>query len=167
MRYVVLLVPTLFTIMFMSDVHLAMAGDHSMRQPTERKYRLERVGQPMRSAWDRSPAPRAGDHHAMWQLAQRHGDVPPAAPVDSDAPLGTGVDLSSWRSLEGAGPFSSLLDPPADTSGGGAEDTLTDDRLLDARMSPASQRMRTPSPVRWYAIGEDSGEIRHFSWGIR
>ena len=44
MRHVVLLVPTLFTIMFMSDVHVAMAGDHSMRQVTRQKSRLERAG---------------------------------------------------------------------------------------------------------------------------
>ena len=56
MRHVVLLVPTLFTIIFMSDVHVAMAGDHGMRRATGQKSRLERAGQPMRSARDRSPA---------------------------------------------------------------------------------------------------------------
>ena len=159
MRHVVLLVPTLFTIMFMSDVHLAMAGDHSIRRATEQKSRLERVGQPMRSAWDRSPAPRAGDHHAMGQLAQRPGDVPPAVPVDPDAPLGTGIDLSSWRSLEEAGPFLSRLDPPADTSGGGAEDTLTEDRLLmEDEPGVAEDENAEPSAVErdWRGLGRDT-----------
>ena len=122
MRHVVLLVPTLFTIMFMSDVHLAMAGDHSMRRATGQRARLERLGQPMRSAWDRSPALRAGDHNAMGQMTQRLSDVSPAVPGDADAALGPDIDLSSWSLLEGAGPFSSLLDPPAETSRVGAED---------------------------------------------
>ena len=159
MRHVVLLVPTLFTIMFMSDVHVAMAGDHSMRQATRQKSRLERVGQPMRSAWDRSPAPRVGDHNAMEQLTHRPGDVWPSVPVDADALLGTGIDLSSWRPLEGAGPLSSLLDPPAGTSEGGAENTLTEDRLLmEDEPGVAEDESAAPSAVvrDWRGLGRDT-----------
>ena len=50
MRPVVLLVPTLFTIILMSDMYVAMAGDHIMRRATGQKSRLERAGQPMKSA---------------------------------------------------------------------------------------------------------------------
>jgi hypothetical protein len=159
MRHVVLLVPTLFTIMFMSDVHVAMAGDHSMRWATRQKSRLERLGQPMKSAWDRSPAPRAGDHYAMGQLSHRLGDVRPAVPVDAVAPLGTGIDLSSWRPLEGAGPFSSLLDPPAGTSEGRAENTLTEDHLLmEDELDVAEDESAAPSSVvrDWRGLGRDT-----------
>ena len=159
MRHVVLLVPTLFTIMFMSDVHLAMAGDHSMRRATGQRSRLERLGQPMRSAWDRSPALRAGDHNTMGQMTQRPSDVSPAMPGDADAALGTDIDLSSWRLLEGAGPFSSLLDPPAETSGVGAEDTLTEDPLLmQDEPGVVEDESAPPSVVvrDWRGLGRDT-----------
>jgi hypothetical protein len=159
MRHVVLLVPTLFTIMFMSDVHVAMAGDHSMRRATRQKSRLEGLGQPMRSAWDRSPVPRVGDHNAMGQLTHRPGDVRPSVPVDADVPLGTGIDLSSWRPLEGAGPFSSLLDSPAGTSEGGVENTLTEDHLLmEDEPGVAEDESAAPSAVvrDWRGLGRDT-----------
>ena len=159
MQYVALLVPVLFTIMFISDMHMAMAADLVMRRATGQKSRLERGGQPMRSAWDRSPASRAGDHNAMGRLTHRPGDVPPAVAVDADAPLGTGIDLSSWRLLEGVGPFSSLLDPPADTSGGGADDALTEDRLLmEDEPGVAEDESAAPSAVvrDWRGLGRDT-----------
>jgi hypothetical protein len=130
MRHVGLLVPTLFTIMLLNDMPLAMSGEHSMRRATGEKFGLERVGQPMRSAWDRTRALGAGNHHATGQHAHRSGDVLSAAPVDLNAALDTGIDLSAWRRLEGAGAFSSLLDPPTDGRVGGAEDTLTEDPVL-------------------------------------
>jgi hypothetical protein len=159
MRHIVLLVPTLFTIMFISDVHVAVAGDHSMRRGTRQKSRLEGLGQPMRSVWDRSPTPRVGDHNAMEQLTHRPGDVLPTMPVYADAPLGTGIDLSSWRPLEGAGPFSSLLDPPAGTSEGGAENTLTEDHLLmEDEPGVAEDESAAPTAVvrDWRGLGRDT-----------
>jgi hypothetical protein len=57
----VFLVPALFTIIFMSDVHVAMAGDHVIRRATGQKSRLERAGQPMRSVQDRFPT--------LWQVS--------------------------------------------------------------------------------------------------
>ena len=89
----------------------------------------------------------------------RPGDVPPAVPVDADAPLGTGIDLSSWRPLEGSGPFSRLLDPPADTSEGGLEDTLTEDRLLvEDEPSVADDGNAAPSALvrDWRGLGRDT-----------
>jgi hypothetical protein len=67
MRHVVSLVPALFTIIFMSDVHVTMAGDHVIRRATGQKSRLERAGQPMRSVQDRFPTTLAGKPNIMGQ----------------------------------------------------------------------------------------------------
>ena len=95
----------------------------------------------------------------MEQLTHRPGDVWPPVPVDADAPLGTGIDLSSWRPLEGAGPLSSLLDPPAGTSEGGAENTLTEDHLLmEDEPGVAEDESAAPSAVvrDWRGLGRDT-----------
>jgi hypothetical protein len=159
MQHVVRLVRTLLTIMLMNDVHLAMAGDHSMRRATEQKSRAEQVGQPIRLARDRSPAPRAGDHHAMGQLAHRPRGILPSVAVEVDPWLGTGIDLPSRRTLEGAGVFPRLLEPPTGTSEGGAEDTLTADHLLlEDEPDVAQDEGVAPSEVvrDWRGLGRDT-----------
>jgi len=159
MRPVVLLVPTLFTIIFMSDVHVAMAGDHVMRRATGQKSRLERAGQPIKSARDRFPTTLAGKPNTMGQQTHRPGDVPPEVPLDVDAPPGAGMDLSSWRPLEGSAPFSHVLATPASTRGGGIEDPLTEDRLLvEDEPSVADDGHAAPSTVArdWRGLGRDT-----------
>jgi Domain of unknown function (DUF3943) len=159
MQQVVLLVWALLTIMLMNDIHLAMAGDHSMRRATGQKSRVEQVGQLMRLARDRSPAPRASGHHAMGQLAHRLGEVRPTVAVDVNTPLGTGIDLPSWRALEGAGAFPRLRASPADTSEGGEEDTLTEDHLLlEDEPDVAQDEGVAPSEVvrDWRGLGRDT-----------
>jgi hypothetical protein len=116
--------------MVLNDVYLAMAGDHDLRRATEQQSGVEQVGQPVRLTWDRFPVPQVNRPHAMGQLTQRAGDVLSTAAVDVGIPPRTGIDLSSWRALEGAGAFPRLQDAPADTDEGGAEETLPEDQLL-------------------------------------
>jgi len=132
MRYVVLLVSTLFTIIVMSDVHLAMAGDHSMRRVTGQKSRLEVVGQPMRSAWDQSLMPLAGNPITMGQLAHHSGDVLPTGPVSAPATRPDG---------QGSSPVSCISLRPSRRR-----------RSLKAARSPTLKQPRVCHVVHWRMI---------------
>ncbi len=159
MRHVVLLVSTLFTIIFMSDVQVAMAGDHVMRRATGQKSRIERAGEPMRSVQDRFPTTLAGKPDTIRQQTHCPGDVASAVPADVDAPPGTGMDLSSWRPLEGSAPFSHVLAAPVTTCGGGIEDPLTEDRLLvEDEPNVVDDGSAAPSVVvrDWRGLGRDT-----------
>jgi hypothetical protein len=156
MRHVVLLVPTLFTIMFMFDVHVAMAGAHSMRRATGQKSRLatgaaDDVG-------DGIDLQRLGPVATMpWGSLLGPGDVLSAVPGDADAPLRT-ASAASWRHSKELEHFrvSSIL---LQTRGGADRRSPTEDRWL-VRMSLASRRMRAPQCGD--AIGEDSGRYDIF-----
>src|SRR5262245_27432359 len=159
MWHAVLLVPTLLTIIFMSDVHMAMAGDHVMRRATGQKSRLERAGQPIKSARDRFLTTPVGKPNTMGQQTNRHGDAPPAVRADVDACPGTSMDLSSWRPLEESAPFSRVLAASAGTRGGGIEDALTEDHLL-VEDEPSVEDDGSAAPnalVRdWQGLGRDT-----------
>jgi hypothetical protein len=154
MRQAVLLVLTLFTVIFMSDVHVAMAGDHVMWRATGQKSRLERAGQPMKSARDRFPTTLTGKPSTIGQQTHRPGDVPPAVPVDVDAPPSIAMDLSSWRPLEGSAQFPRLLDPPANTSEHGPEDPW----LVEDEPSVADDESAAPNALvrDWRGLGRDT-----------
>jgi hypothetical protein len=95
----------------------------------------------------------------MGQMTPRLSDVSPAVPGDADAALVPDLDSSSWRPLEGAGPFSSLLDSPAETRGVGAEDALTEDPLLmEDEPGVAEDESGAPSAVvrDWRGLGRDT-----------
>jgi Domain of unknown function (DUF3943) len=139
MRHVVLLVPTLFTIMFMSDVPVIMAGDQVIRWAPEQKSKLERMGQP----------------------THRPGDAAPV-PVDVDAPLETGMDLSSWRPHEGPEPFSHMFATPTVMHVGLAETSLTEDRLLvEDDPNVVADGSAVPNAVLrdWRGLGRDTASF--------
>jgi hypothetical protein len=150
----VLLIPTLFTIMFMSDGHVAMAGDPVMRRATGQQSRLERAAQPMKSARDRFPTTLAGDPSTMRQQTHRPGDVPPTVPVDVDTPPSIAMDLASWHPLEGSTQFPRLLDPLADTSEHGPEDPW----LVKDEPSVEDDESAAPNALvrDWRGLGRDT-----------
>src|SRR5262245_19472812 len=150
----VLLVPTLFTIIFMSDVHVAMEGDPVMRRATGQNSRLERAAQPMKSVWDRFPTTLTSKPKTMGQQTHRPEDIPPAVPVDVDAPPSIAMDLSSRHPLEGSAQFPRLLDPPADTSEHGPEDLW----LVEDEPSVADDESAAPNALvrDWRGLGRDT-----------
>jgi hypothetical protein len=92
-------------------------------------------------------------------MTQHLSDVSLALPGDANTALGPDVGLSSWHPLEEAGPFSSLLDSPAETSGVEAEDKLTEDPLLmENEPDVAEDESAEPSAMvrDWRGLGRDT-----------
>jgi Domain of unknown function (DUF3943) len=90
MRQAVLLIPTLVTIIFMSDVHTTLAADHAIQTPTSPESRVERAGQWKQSALD---------------VSTRHSG-------DGLAPGFTVLDNPTDTSSGGAGSLLALEDEP-------------------------------------------------------
>src|SRR5262245_22644685 len=78
MPQAVLLVSILFTIIFMSDVQMALAVDHTMQTATGQESRAGRAGQSMRSARDES----------TWH--SRDGPAPVSAVLETPADTSSG-----------------------------------------------------------------------------
>jgi hypothetical protein len=80
-------------------------------------------------------------------------------PGEANVAFDTAVDLSTWRPLEGAGPFPSLFDSSPDTSEVGAEDPLTEDPgLMEDEPDGIEEESATPSAVvrDWRGLRRDT-----------
>jgi len=155
MRQAVLLVPILFMIVMMHDVHVAMTADHAMRTATAQTPRRERAGQLMRSALNDSTATLPSDPDAMGQHTHRPGDVAAAIQVDVDVQPSTHMRLSRWRPLEGFPPFTHFPETPVGGSRGEAENYV----LVADEPGVANDGNAGPSALErdWRGLRRDTG----------